>query len=139
MSAHAIEILVRDWFDCWNDHDVDGLARFVAPDYVHHMMGGKDGGLDAFQYGFAAVVAAFPDIAYSITHVINDGQLVAAHLSGTGHHEGAFLGIPPTGELATFRGAYHCRVSERIIAEDWDVFDLLTPVLGLGGRVVYDA
>jgi hypothetical protein len=29
------------------------------------------------------------------------------------------------------RGVYHCRVADDRIAEDWDVFDLLTPYLRL--------
>jgi predicted ester cyclase len=131
----ANETLVRRWIACWSNHDIDGLADFAAADYVHHMMGGQDGNLDAFQAGFAAVVAAFPDITYVTTHVISSHDLVATYVVGTGHHEGAFLGIAPTGAVATFRGAYHCRIEDQKIAEDWDVFDLLTPLMTLGGRV----
>jgi predicted ester cyclase len=57
-----------------------------------------------------------------------------ADLVSAGHH-GAFLDIAPTGILATFRGACHCRIEDQKIAEDWDVFDLLTQLMTLGGRV----
>ena len=134
MSA-ANEALVLRWIDCWNSHDVDRLADYVAPGYIHHLSSGADRDLDAFHAGFGAVVRAFPDISYSAVHLVSARDLVAAFLIGTGHHNGPFFGVPPTGDLTTFRGAYHCRVEAGQIAEDWDVFDLLTPVLALGAQL----
>jgi predicted ester cyclase len=131
----ANEALVRRWIGCWSEHDIDGLADYVAADYVHHMMTGRDGDFGAFQSGISSVITAFPDITYDVTHVISDGDLVAAYLAGSGHHEAPFFGIAPTGAQATFRGAYHCRIAAQKIAEDWDVFDLLTPIMTVGGRI----
>jgi predicted ester cyclase len=82
-----------------------------APGYVHHTMGGRDGDIDAFTSGFVAVVGTFPDITYTVGHVIHEADLVAAYLSDTGHHEGEFFGLALTGTLTTFRGAYHCRLA----------------------------
>jgi steroid delta-isomerase-like uncharacterized protein len=128
--------LVRRWIDCWSAHDLDGLTDLVAPDYVHHEMSGADRDLAAFAAGLGAVIAAFPDIEYEVRHVIASGDLVAVSLSGTGHHQGGFYGVAPTGDLTTFRGSYHCRIDDGRIAEDWDVFDLLSPLLALGARIV---
>jgi predicted ester cyclase len=133
--SDAAERVLRAWIDCWSAHDIDGLSEYVAPGYAHHMMGGRDGDIDAFTSGFAAVVGAFPDITYTVSHVIHEADLVAAYLTGSGHHEGEFFGLAPTGTLTTFRGAYHCRLAGEKIVEDWDVFDLLTPIMTLGGRI----
>ena len=123
------------WFDMWNSHAIDRLAELVAPGYVHHAMSGANLDLAGFQQGFRAVLDAFPDVVYTVEHTIVGSDLAAAYLSAVATHGGDYLGIPATGTRITLRGVYHCRIADGLIIEDWDVFDLLTPVFRLGASV----
>ncbi len=134
MAASA-ESVVRDWIGLWNEHAVDRMHELAAPDYVHHAMTGRHVDLDGFLAGFSDIVAAFPDITYSVEHVVADGDRAAVYLVGTGTHGGDYFLIAPTGKKVTFRGTYHCRVSGGLIVEDWDVFDLLSTLFTLGAGI----
>ena len=133
------EDLVRSWIDLWNEHAVDRLPRLVSPSYVRHAMTGRDLDIDGFCEGFRAVLAAFGGLSYRIEHLAASDDLVAVYLLATATHTGAFLGVAATGLPVTIRGAYHCRVLSGTIAEDWDVFDLLTPLLHLGAAITAPA
>ena len=129
--------VLREWFDLWNEHALDRLADRVTPDYAHHAMGGADLDLAGFQAGFAMVLAAFPDLHYTVEHAFTDGDMGAAYLVADATHQGDYFGVAGTGRPVQFRGVYHCRVDGTgLIAEDWDVFDLLTPLLRLGASIV---
>ena len=123
------------WIGLWNDHALQRFSELASTRYVHHAMTGRDLQLDGFRDGFRAIVEAFPDVTYRIGHLVAGGDLAAAYLTATGTHAGPYVGIPASGQTVTFRGMYHCRVLQDRIVEDWDVFDLLNPILQLGGSI----
>jgi predicted ester cyclase len=123
------------WVERWTPDRLDGLGELAAPGYVHHAMTGADLDVAGFQGGLRAVFAAFPDLRYEVVHSFASGGLAGAYVKGVGTHRGTWFGLAPTGSLTTFTGIYHARVESSLVVEDWDVFDLLTPLLSLGGRV----
>jgi steroid delta-isomerase-like uncharacterized protein len=129
------ERVMLAWIDLWNAHAVDELGTLVAPEYVHHTMATQDIGLEGFQQGFQAVLTSFPDVRYAVVHTIAREDLAAVYLRSTATHLGDYFGVAPTGQEMTISGVYHCRVREGLIVEDWDIFDLLTPLFRLGARV----
>ena len=126
---------VTEWFRLWNAHAIEELASLAGVGYVHHTMSGIELDITGFQTGFAQVLAAFPDMRYTIVHCVVGGDHAACYLRAEATHRGSFFGIEATGTVVEFRGCYHCRVADGLIAEDWDVFDLLTPLLRVGGVV----
>ena len=128
--------LVERWIAVWNSHQLDPLRSMVTPDYVHHTMGGADLDIVGFDAGLRGVLSAFPDLRYDTIHVVETAAFAAVALRATGTHRASYLGISASGKQVTFRGMYHCRVDDGLIAEDWDVFDLLTPALHLGASVI---
>jgi predicted ester cyclase len=120
------------WIGAWRPDRLGSLGELAQEHYVHHTMGGQHIDLDGFRTGLSQVFGAFPEMTYEVMHVLSEHDLVAASVVGAGVHRGDYLGIAPTGRAVSFRGMYHCRVSAGRIVEDWDVFDLLTPALGLG-------
>jgi predicted ester cyclase len=127
--------VLRSWFDLWNAHAPERLSEVVTPDYVHHTMGRQDLDLAGFQQGFRAVLEGFPDVIYTVEHSLVEGNMAAAYLRAEATHRGDYFGIPATGQRVTFTGIYHCRISAERIREDWDVFDLLTPLMRLGASI----
>ena len=132
MTTEENKALVRKWLDLWNQHALDELAALVTPNYIHHTSSGEGIDFARFQQGFTWILRAYPDMHYAITHVLAEKDLVAVYLVGQGTQQGSFYGIAPTGQPSVFSGVYHCRIQDGLIAEDWDIFDLLTALLRLG-------
>ena len=101
--------------ECWSDDaGLDRMATLVGPNYVHHSAFG-DVPFAGFREGIAWVDGVFADRSYRVRQILVEGDLVAVYLtwSATRRADGA----PVEG-----RGAYHFRIADGRIAEDWDVF-----------------
>src|SRR4029450_10683167 len=68
------------------------LADLIAPEFT-----GPDGsrGPDAFAANVAALRAGFPDIRFTIEHVVAEGDRVAVRWTWAGTHTGRFRGVAP--------------------------------------------
>ena len=69
----------------------------------------SDPGVDGYRDGLRDITVAFPDFNWRIEELIVEGRSMAARLTDTGTHNGAFDGIAATGqnvqiqELAVYR------------------------------------
>lgn len=135
MSTETNKSVVHQWLDLWNDHALDQLGALVAPSYIHHTSSGQDVTFDGFVQGFGWILRAYPDMHYTIEHMLAESDLVAVYLIGQGTLQGEFFGVAPAGQASIFRGVYHCRVQDGKILEDWDIFDLMTALARLGARM----
>jgi steroid delta-isomerase-like uncharacterized protein len=138
MTVEDNRTIVQHWFDLWNQHALDQLAELVSPEYCHHASSGKLLTFVQFKQGFQWILSAFPDLHYTIVHMIADRDMVAVYLSAVGTHQGNIFDIPPTGRSSQFTGVYHCRISDGKIVEDWDIFDILNVMFRLGATLKPD-
>jgi predicted ester cyclase len=101
---------------------------------VERYLAGADGLLadETLRQRDEAFRTAFPDARVAAQLVLGDGDLVAAHLSGSGTHLGTFQGCPPTGLewAATCTAIY--RVEAGRIAKAWINWDWLAVMEQLG-------
>jgi predicted ester cyclase len=76
--------------------------------------------------------SAFPDLHVTTHTLVVEGDLVAAHLTGRGIHQGLFQGVPATGRgwQADCIAVY--RIHDGRIAEAWVHWDQLTLMEQLG-------
>lgn len=111
--------------EVWNDGNFDMVEDFVADDYVGHdpfspeEIRGPDGVREFVQLYHAA----FPDTHLEIDQVITTDDFVVARWTGSGTHEGDFLGIEPTGNPVTVTGIEINRVKDGAFVEGWDNYD----------------
>ena len=111
--------------DHWHSRQgLEALAAYIAPGYVHHAAIG-DYDFEGFRNGLGSFIDACPDVRHVITHLIAEGDLVAAHVKMTGTQTGPFGAIAPTGKVLNLTGAYHCRIVEGRLVEDWDSWTVL--------------
>ncbi|MGW5266584.1 ester cyclase [Microbispora sp. NPDC004025] len=94
--------LVQDFFDSYNTHDLDALARYYAPDAVSVSPGGVGDGRDEIISYHAHIWEAFPDVHNATQQTIAQDDDVAALTTVSGTHSGPFLLpggdiVPPTG------------------------------------------
>ncbi len=99
MSAEENKDLVRNWIALWesgNAADLD-FGDFVTDDFVRHDPSMPEiHGPEAERGLIEMYLAAFPDLRFTIDHLMAEGDLVFAHLTAHGTHRGELLGIPPT-------------------------------------------
>ena len=103
---------------------LDELAQHIAPGYVHHI-GETDFTFEQFKGGVTHIQAFFPTLRYAVTHIVAEGDMYAVLLQCVMTHTGNAEGIAPTGKVIECTGAYHCRIVDGKIVEDWDAWMIL--------------
>jgi aspartyl-tRNA synthetase len=75
------------------------------------------------------VARAFPDYRWDLSHLLVDGDWIAAHFADTGTHSDTAFGVPATGRTIRTQEFAFYRIEVGKIAEVWvtaDDLDLLT-------------
>jgi predicted ester cyclase len=75
---------------------------------------------------------AFPDLHFEIEELIAEGDTVAGRLSMSGTHEGALMGMPPTGHSMRQDHMHFVRFRDGKAVEHWGVRDDLSMMQQLG-------
>jgi steroid delta-isomerase-like uncharacterized protein len=115
--------------EAWNEHDLDAYMDLYSEDLVLHgfppAVEPTKEGLKGF---FAGLFEAVPDARVTPINVVAEDDVVAAHFTISGTHEGELLGAPPTGNaidvdvMSFFRFGADGRVSERWLRMDEATF-----------------
>ena len=133
MSVEENKALVRRWVDLWNTGNLDAVGEFVTPDYVRHDPNGPEvRGPEAERQLVAMYLAAFPDLRFTVEHLVAEEDNVLARLTARGTHRGELLGIPPTGKQVTVAVMDLFRLAGGKIAEQWVAMDALGLLQQLG-------
>jgi predicted ester cyclase len=127
--------LVEAMVDGLNDHDIDGMGRFFAPDF--RWMGnagcGTKRGLRAFQdHWQRPFQAAFSDKVCIDEARIVQGQWMAAFGRQEATHSGEFMGIAPTGRRVEIRYMDFWKVVDGKIVDNWVSVDFAHVMQQLG-------
>ena len=130
MTPRENRALIRRLFEETAAGDLAILDRLARPTAIFHSWACPDAGLSpaigpAGQRDRLALFrAAFPDSEFAIRELGARADFVVLRWAATGTHQGALLGVSPTGKRATRRGtAIYCLAGGRI-AEEWGHFDL---------------
>ena len=121
--------------DALNDHDIDGMDRFFAPDF--RWMGnagcGTKHGLKAFQDNWQRPFqAAFSDKVCIDEARVAQGEWMAAFGRQEATHSGEFMGIAPTGKRVEIRYMDFWKVEDGRIADNWVMVDFAHVMRQLG-------
>jgi predicted ester cyclase len=103
--------LLDRYVDAVNANDRGTLAQLFAAQYVQH--GGIKGIRDAL-----------PDLRLVVHDRIFGADKIVARNTWSGTHQGALLGIAPTGKSVTIGTIDIWRVADGRLAEHWDVIDI---------------
>lgn len=101
-------------------------------DWVGHFPGMPPLDLDGHRQYSEAMSAAFPDLVRTIEDLVAEGDKVAARWTARGTHTGDFMGLPPSGSVATSSGITVFRIADGRIAEEWSESDMLGLLQQLG-------
>lgn len=100
------DIVERYFGQILNEGNLDLIDELFSDDFQFHIttlplpVKGRDG-----EKGFVTGLrTGFPDLHFTIDHIIEEGDKVYARWSLTGTHKGEFLGIPPSGNPVADEG-----------------------------------
>jgi predicted ester cyclase len=118
----------------WNKGRLELIDELIAEDLVDHVeLQGLEGtGRARYRASVEMTRAAFPDYRNPLDFVLADGAFAVSYGRSTGTHQGAYLGIPPTGrsfDVPTF-GILRCADGQAV--ERWGMSDNLAIVQQLG-------
>ena len=105
-----------------NQGDMEGLFDLFAPGYVSHYNTG-DSSLEQHKEFWPTIWKAFPDIKFTIEHMVAEGDMVAIRETWTGTHKGEFKGIAPTGRKVTTVNTWIIRIANGKFQECWCTLD----------------
>lgn len=123
------------WEEVWNQRNIAIVDELIASSYVNH---GRDGqvrllpGPEGIKCLITEYTQAFPDLHVRVEDLIAEGDMVVAHTSWHGTHQGAFCGVPPTGKPITLMSIVIFRVAFGRLVEGWTCLDRLDLLQQLG-------
>jgi steroid delta-isomerase-like uncharacterized protein len=111
-------------YNAINAGNWDKFATLISDDFVDHnpdprQKPGAKGAIESL----SQFRAAFPDLKFTINHIVIQGDMVAVHLTMTGTNKGEFMGKPATGKTFTVDGFDLLRIVQGIAVERWGVAD----------------
>jgi len=117
----------------WNEHDLDRLVTLYADDYE-----GTDVGLAQTYHGLAGIrqmaqhyYGAFPDLSFTSTETIIEGDRAALSWISSGTHRGKIMNIPATGRSIKVSGITTVSLKNGLVVRSsvlWDVAGLLRDI-----------
>jgi steroid delta-isomerase-like uncharacterized protein len=133
VSVEENKEVVRRWLEAWNTKDLNAAEVLLAPDYVRHDANIPDIVGPQAQLQFIAVVlAAFPDVHFTMEQLVAEENLVVSRLIVRGTHQAEFMGVPASDRQVNFQSVEIYRLSDAKIAEQWVVMDVLGLLQQLG-------
>ena len=128
MSAEENKALTRRVMEeMFNKGNLDVADELLAPDFVVHdpAMPEDVRGPEGFKEYVGAFRSAFSDLHIRIDDQIAEGDKVVTRWTGTGTHDGDFMGIAPTGNRGEITGMEIRRISGGKLVEGWEGYDAL--------------
>jgi steroid delta-isomerase-like uncharacterized protein len=134
MSTEDNKALVRRFYDeVFNNKNMAGVDAFVAPNVIDHSLPpGAPGEIEGVRQTITMFLTAFPDLHLTLEDIIAEGDKVVVRWTMRGTHQGASLGMPPTGKQFTLPGISLVRLDGGMAAETWVSFDQLVMLQQLG-------
>ncbi len=123
-SAAASKAVMERWGEIWNQGKLALVDETVAADCVMHSSRGDRRGREAVRESYGNWRAAFPDMHFTVIHLVVEGDMVLSHWTFRGTHRGEWAGVAATGKPVVFDGANAFRIADCRISEIWSCWDM---------------
>ena len=133
MSTEENKDIVRRFFEEGpSKGDLDAANKLLAPNFTLHVPLPCSPGIQGINDVILACRAAFEDLNVTVEDMVAEGDKVAVRFTAHGTHNGAFMGLPPTGKPIAMTGMEIFRIENGRIAELWGEANLLGLMQQLG-------
>ena len=101
------------------------VDELIAPEFINHEAppGANNRGPESLRMVITMLRTAFPDLHFSIEHLVAEGDTVAGRLAMNGTHQGSLMGMSPTGRSVRQNHMHFVRFSDGKAVEHWGVRD----------------
>ena len=118
--------------EIFNKGNLEGVSRFVTPDFVYHGQGEDITGMENFKEWVSSDHSIIPDMRFTIMDSIAEFGKVATTWIVEGTHAKEFRGIPATHKKFETAGVNIFHFEGNKIKEAWAVVDGLTAAIQVG-------
>lgn len=120
--------------EAWGQGNFEVVDEHLADDFVSHTTALPEDvrGREAYKELITTFRSAFPDLEVRVVDTLVDGDEVAIRFTTTGTHEGALMGIEPTGKKLENSGLVIARFEDGQGVEVWEYGDQLGLLRQLG-------
>ena len=134
MSANENKTRVRSLYEqVFNQKNLAAIDDYFASTVVDHSLPpGVPGGIEGVRLTIGMFLGAFPDLHLTVEDSIAEGDRVVSRWMLRGTHQGASLGMPPTGKHVTMPGISIVRMEDGKAVENWVIFDQMVMLQQLG-------
>jgi len=127
----------RRFCDAMNTGDAEVISKtideIVEPDaLIRTPLPLETTGAQKLKDVFARLHQVYADLQVTIEEMIAEGDKVVSRNSVTGTHQGAYMGVPPTGKPVTYNEVFIVRFGGGRIAETWGIVDVFSQMQQLG-------
>ncbi|NDJ74942.1 MAG: ester cyclase [Chloroflexi bacterium] len=122
----TLKTIATRWIEeIWRPGDLATFFELHAAQFADRSPSDRPADREAYRQSILDLYAAFPDFFTVIDDLVCDEAAgkAAIRWTATGTHQGAFMGIEPTGRVITFHGIEIIRVVEDRIVERWGEWD----------------
>jgi predicted ester cyclase len=136
-NAQNEEIARRFVKEVWNEQKLDVVDELYSPDYVGHwfLPGGETADRESAKEFIRSVHRGFPDYEMNIEFLHASDDEVTVGFTGSGTHEGEFMGIPPEATTpmgGSIPGQITMHIEDGRVVEGWATWDALGMLQALG-------
>jgi steroid delta-isomerase-like uncharacterized protein len=126
--------VVRRFFEVGpSKGDLKAADALLTPEFsLHTPLPTPGPGIEAMNNVIITCRAAFHGLHVTIDDMMADGDRVTCRFTARGIHQGAFMGLPPTGKKIEMTGIEIFRLRDGKIAELWGEANLMGLMQQLG-------
>ena len=125
MPVESLMEYQRIWIEGLNRGDVSVADAVFSPDCEIHITGiaAPLRGLGPWKELVGGLLAAFPDMQFSVEEQLGQGDRAAFRWHAAGTHTGPLGAAPPTGKPVSIDGLIVDRVEDGKVRERWEQWD----------------
>ncbi|MCL1473837.1 ester cyclase [Argonema antarcticum] len=133
MSIEQKKAIVLQYYEDFDNGNLDKLEEMLAPNFVAHIPG-NPGTLNRETFKEFGVMfrAAFPDIRHSFEDILVEEDKVVTRGIFAATHQGKLQGFAPTGKRVTVSFIHIDWIVDGKIAEHWGEADMMGMLQQLG-------
>ena len=115
-------------------HDAAGVAKTFTADGIldPKPTGTTFTGHEAITTWYTDLFTAFPDLSPALVNRYQDGKVIIDEVMFSGTHDGAFLGIPPTGKAVKVAASVVYEFAGGAIIRESAYWDVATMLIQMG-------
>ena len=124
----------QKWVDGLNSGDVSVADDVFQPGCVIHINGNpqRDLSLDNFKQMVGGLLAAFPDLHFTINDQFTSGEKVSTRWTARGTNTGPFGEMQATGKAVEIEGLIIDHLVDGKVAKRWELWDQMAMMQQLG-------